>query len=138
MFKEDLQLVYLLFFDRTARKVNWLERYLGITSLIALSDDERMSELHAYRDIFSADCRPCIEQLYAKLLDELKTVSYDQSGEIIEALAFVQEISATALWKYHLEIGQRVEKFVKDFDRLDVSTERIRLYEFAKLNSPFL
>lgn len=59
-------------------------------------------------------------------------VPYPQCGDFLDALAFIQEISATALWKYRQGVGDAVEDFVRNFDRLDVSDERIRLYDCAQ------
>ena len=129
MFSQILLLVYRLFLDGGRRKINWIEQRLGFDGNIALSLDDKRNEPSAYESIFSQEHRPNVEQLYRELLGEMKGVPYQQCDDILDALVFLQEISAIALWKYHQSLGAAMEAFVRDFDRLDVPDERIRLYE---------
>lgn len=133
MFNQILLLVYRLFLSEGGRKkINWIEQYLGFDGSVALSSDDKRNEPGAYEAIFSEEHRAKLEQLHLKLLNEMNGVPYQQCGDVLEALAFIQEISATALWKYHQSVGTMNEEFVRDFDRLDVSDERVRLYESAQ------
>ncbi|MFC3653317.1 hypothetical protein ACFONN_17280 [Dyella humi] len=132
MFNQILLLIYRLFLHRGGRKINWMEQYLGYDGRAALSSDDIENESSAYETIFSEEHRPKLERLYLDLLNEMDGVPYPQCGDVLEALTFIQEISATALWKYHQSVGTVIEEFVRDFDRLDVPDERARLYEKAQ------
>jgi hypothetical protein len=132
MFNQVLLLVYRLFLHGGGRKIDWMEQYLGYDGRGALSSDDMKNEPSAYEAIFSEENRPKLEQLYLELLHEMSGISYGQCENVLEALAFLQEASATALWKYHQNVGMMIEEFVRDFDRLDVPSERVRLYEKAQ------
>jgi hypothetical protein len=132
MFNQNLLLIYRLFISKGGRRANWIEERFGFDGGIALSPDDRRNELYAYETLFSPGQKAELEQLYLELLDEMNGVPYPQCGELLDALAFIQEISATALWKYCQRGGGVVENFVRDFDRLDLSDERIRLYDSAQ------
>jgi hypothetical protein len=132
MFRENLFLIYRLFLDEGRQRVDWIEQYLNIDGDIGLSLDDRRNAPSAYKDIFSSKHQSIIEEIYLNLLSEMNGMSYNKCDDILKALSFIQEISATALWKYHQSLGVRIEKFVRDFDRLDAPSERIRLYENAQ------
>ena len=132
MFNQILLLIYRLFLHGGGRKIDWMEQYLGYDGRVALSSDDLMNEPSMYEAIFSEEHRPKVEQLYLGLLNEMDRTPYQQCGNMLEALAFIQGISATALWKYRKNVGSVIEEFVRDFDRLDVSDERVRLYERAQ------
>jgi hypothetical protein len=100
MFNQNLLLIYRLFISKGGRRANWIEERFGFDGGIALSPDDRRNELYAYETLFSPGQKAELEQLYLELLDEMNGVPYPQCGELLDALAFIQEISATALWKY--------------------------------------
>jgi hypothetical protein len=135
MFNQSLLLVYRLFLHGGGRKIDWMEQYLGYDSKAVLSSDDLMNEPSAYETIFSEENRPKLEQLYLTFLHEMSGISYGQCGDVLEALTFFQEVSAAALWRYHQNVGMMIEEFVRNFDRLDVPSERVRLYE--KAQKPF-
>lgn len=56
-------------------------------------------------------------------------IPYSQCEKMIDMLAFMQEILAAALWKYNQKVEVDMENFAREFDRLDVEGERVRLYE---------
>lgn len=47
---------------------------------------------------------------------------------------FIQELGAKALWKYHIELDENIENFVRSFDRLDLESERKRLHQEIRIN----
>lgn len=109
-----------------------MERYLSYDGKGALSADDIRNEASAYETLFNRTNKPKIERLYFELLNGMSGVPYDQCGDVLAALEFLQEISAAAQWKYHQNVGGVVEGFVRNFDRLDVPGERVRLYETAQ------
>lgn len=132
MFNQSLLLAYRLFLHRGGRKIHWMEQYLGYEGGAELSPGDIENEPSAYEAIFLEEHQPKLERLYLSLLNEMNGVPYSRCGDVLEALAFLQEISAIALWKYHQSVGVVIEEFVRDFDRLDVPDERVRLYEKAQ------
>ena len=132
MFNQIFLLVYRLFLNGGGRKINWMEQYLSYDDSVVLSSDDVKNEPNTFEAIFSEEHRPKLEQLYLELLNEMNGIPYQQCGDMLDALTFIQEISAIALWKYHQNIGPVVEEFVRNFDRLDVPDERVRLYEKAQ------
>lgn len=134
MFDKVLLLAYRLFLGEGCKRVNWMEQRFGFDMETALSSDDRRNEPETYAALFSQDNQKKLEELYVELLDEMNNLPYQQSEDILDMLAFIQEISATALWKYHQSVGTLIEKFVRDFDRLDVPDERVRLYKSTQKN----
>lgn len=132
MFNQILLLIYRLFLHGGGRKTNWMEQYLSYDDRNVLSSGDMKNEPSMYKAVFSEENRPKLEKLYLKLLNEMNGAPYQQCRDVLDALAFIQEVSATALWKYHQNVGAVVEEFVRDFDRLDVPEERVRLYEKAQ------
>lgn len=132
MFNKILLLSYRLFLGEGGRRVNWMEQRFGFDVEIALSSDDRRNEPETYAALFSQNNKINIEELYVELLDEMNGIPYHKCGDILDMLTFIQEISATALWRYHQGVGTVIEKFVRDFDRLDVPDERVRLYRSAQ------
>lgn len=132
MFEQMLLLVYRLFLDGGGRKIERIEQYIGYDAKATVSSDDMKNEPRAYETIFSAEHRPKLERLYLELLNEMKGVPYQQCENVLEALSFIQEVSATALWMYHQGVGTEIEEFARDFDRLDVPDERVRLYKDAQ------
>ncbi|HEY8553262.1 MAG TPA: hypothetical protein VIL43_01830, partial [Burkholderiales bacterium] len=78
--------------------------------------------------LFSEKCRSSIENVYRSAMREMRGVPYALAGDTIEALAFLQETIATALWKHRCNVGKTLESFAREFDRLDVREERKRLH----------
>lgn len=132
MFNQILLLIYRLFIGDGGRRVNWIEKRFGFDTGIALSSDDRRNEPGTYEVFFSPEHQAKLEQLYLELLNEMNGVPYQQCGDVLDALAFIQEISAAALWKYRQRVGVTIEEFVRDFDRLDIPEERVRLYKSAQ------
>ena len=132
MFNQTLFLVYRFFLHGGGRKIDWMEQYFGYDGRVMLSSDDMKNEPNVYETICSDENRPKLERFYLELLHKMKGISYGQCGDVLETLVFLQEALASALWKYHQNIGVILEDFVRDFDRLDVPSERVRLYEKAQ------
>ena len=124
-----LSIIYLLSINRGKAQIGWMNQYFRSNSTNAISLDDERNEPDLYATLFSKECRAKIESLYLKLLSEMKEVPYEKCKGVLEALMFLQEVAATAFWKYHCNIGKKMECFVKDFDRLDVTSEQRRLHE---------
>lgn len=128
-----LSKIYFLFINRGGPKIGWMDQYfVEYNRINTISIDDERNEPELYATIFSEECRSKVELLYLRLLSEMKGIPYEKSNGAIEALMFLQEVSAIASWKYHCNIGEKMELFVRDFDRLDVTSERHRLHEKAQ------
>ncbi|MCT7329676.1 hypothetical protein [Ralstonia mojiangensis] len=98
---------------------------------IASVDDIR-NEREIYNDLFQTPCISLIESIFHLNFNSMSSKPYEQCKSFIDALAFIQDIAASAMWKFDLSIPGDLEAFVRDFDRLDVPEERYRLYQLAQ------
>jgi hypothetical protein len=131
--KTELLAVYRIFFDRYRTRIAFIERWMSFQGeLKPLLEDEQRNERQIYTDLFSGECRSCIEELYRTAMQEMRGQPYSVSGDVLEALAFLQEVVATGMWKHRCNVGEMLESFAREFDRLDVSEERKRLHDLAQ------
>jgi hypothetical protein len=132
MDNQPLLLIYRLYLDKGGKRSNWIESNLGYDPRKSLSVDDRRNEPETYEAAFSKEYQPIVERLYLQLMDEMKGLRSEQCTDALEALVSLQWIGSLALWKYHQNVGEKFEAFVREFDRLDVPGERLRLYEVAQ------
>lgn len=128
-----VRIIYFLFLFRGGRRSFALESYIGyVDGDLALSDDFARNERDMYTELFSPGCEEYFSGLFERLSADMKGLERERSEDILIGLEFVQHSGATALWKFNLELRAELEDFVRDFDRLDVSEERDRLYLLAQ------
>lgn len=108
---------------------------IGIDTFAPVTEDDRRNERVQYEGLFFGECRTFLESIYADAMDRMKHCSYLESDETLCVLMFLQEIVATAQWKYRVDAGEELTQFAREFDRLDVDAEKIRLYKLAVGNS---
>jgi hypothetical protein len=129
---ELLLISYKLFLERTDLRIAFIEQCLKIPiESTHISEDERRNLPNLYEANFSTGCLPYVEKLHSDAMEKMRNLSYDQSSDILNGLMFIQEVVATALWKYHCDVGQFLESFARQFDRLDLPVERQWLYDQA-------
>lgn len=134
MCKRNIIQAYRLFFSRTDINVPPLEEY-AIAHGIRLEDKETfssMSDQEVYASIFSAKCRRDVEEIFTSALRAMQKKSITESTNEILLLTFMQDAGAMGLWKYHLDVGDILEPFVREFDRLDMRSEQFRLHQWAQ------
>jgi hypothetical protein len=125
--------IYRAFYERGRVRICTVERWVALEGdLRPLSEDERRNERETYADLFSDECRADVEFLYQTAMREMRGKPYELSGGVLEALDFLQQVVATALWKYRSSVGETLESFAREFDRLDVEDERRRLHALAQ------
>jgi hypothetical protein len=107
-----------------------IERYLGVTGPGDVSVDDRRNEPELYRELMQD--RDLLDDCLSWLFAELRAISYEQSGQILAGLIFLQWVVADGLWRYRQPVSERLERFTRDNDRLDISDERRRLYDWVK------
>lgn len=134
MCNEIIQTIYRIFLESGGRKIFWIERSVGLDESKVVSVDDKRNEPELYSNLFSGECRENMEELYMAMLKQMRETPFEHCDDLMEAAAFLQQVMATAMWKYHQDIGEAMEKFTREFDRLDVSAERVRLHEYTKLN----
>lgn len=82
-----------------------------------------------YEKLFSHECSIFLLKKYKDICDEMASLRFCECDKHFEFLMFIQEVLATALWKFGLSVGGDLEQFARDFDRLDVQEERLRLFK---------
>lgn len=119
--------IYDLWVDRSRERVPIIEHYLGIMEPQTVSVDDRRNELQFYRDI-ARDQGQLLENCLEWLFNKLKMVPYEQAADIFAGVEFLQWVIADALWRHGLQVSEALERFTREFDRLDVPDERFRLF----------
>jgi hypothetical protein len=133
MFEDNLFSVYQVFLFEGGERVGYLEDRFGFFPNQTVLIDERRNIKNSYALLFSGENKRRLEELYFDAMKEMEGADYDRCDHILRALEFIQQISATAMWRYGQSVSQVMEDFVRDFDRLDVPAERHRLYEVAQM-----
>ena len=134
MCEQYLHVVYRAFVIRTGLRVAFIEQAISFWSdPQPLSEDEKRNEAEIYTALFSDECRSYVEELYKKAMCDMRGLPYASSRDILEGLAFLHEVVARALWKHHCLVGESLESFAREFDRLDVDSERERLHTRAQI-----
>lgn len=133
MCRRSIFLAYQKFVTRTSSRIPKLEQYMRAHD-IALDDfsDESINDLDLCHAIFSPDCRCELENIFRTSLNEIQTASFSGSEDDVLLLVFIQDLAARGLWKYHLDVGDLLDNFAREFDRLDVPSEQARLFEWAQ------
>jgi hypothetical protein len=119
--------IYDLWVDRSRERIPIIEKYLGIVEAQTVSADDRRNEPQFYRDV-ARENGLLLENCLEWLLDKLKAVPYEQAADIFAGVEFLQWIIADVLWRYGSNVSEKLERFTRDFDRLDVPDERLRLF----------
>lgn len=101
------------------------------TELVKITDDDRRNQKHYYEQLFLGEYKDAMECLYTDWMKKLATFSHIDAERLLSAMTFLQEVVATAMWKYDIKVNNEFDRFARDFDRLDIPSERIRLYQFA-------
>ncbi|MGZ0713734.1 hypothetical protein [Pseudomonas palleroniana] len=128
-----MQIIYFLFVHQKARRLYVLEFCINyIDGNLVFSEDFLRNESAMYEELFSLQCKRYVLDLLEKLMNEMKGLKFEESGEVLDGLEFVQHVGATALWRFHCNLDSGLERFVREFDRLDVVEERERLYSLAQ------
>jgi hypothetical protein len=132
MREKPSSLIYRLFLWRGGQRINSIEQQIGFSGATDVSNDDKRNVESSYEELFGGDGRLGVERFYRSQIAALKGVQFDQCADVLAALAFLQEVVATALWKYGLDVGDSLDAFARGFDRLDLTEERRRLHELAQ------
>lgn len=129
--KELLAKAYALHVDRGGTRVPVVEQHFDMHNPTSISVDDRRNEHEIYQALMQNDGK-AVKQLFNALLTDMRSVSYEHASGIMDALDFLQHVLTTAMWKHHVPVDQRLERFAREFDRLDVPAERRRLYDCVR------
>lgn len=90
----------------------------------------------SFAELFSLECRSLLEQIYNEALERMRRQSFGASAQTLVGLDHLQELIAVALWRHGLEVGELLDTFAREYDRLDVEEVRLRLYRLAQEGLP--
>jgi hypothetical protein len=110
-------------------RISFIEEWLGGHEFqLALSDDEKRNERSIFGALFARECQLEMESLYQSAMTNIRGKTFDECDDGLNALAFLQEILATAMWKHRCKVGETLESFARKYDRLDTLEERRELH----------
>ncbi len=133
--RDSLAKIYALCIDSGWKRVQAIEQYLDRLGPDHVSIDDRRNEHRIYQELAEKH-RAVLDDLFKQLLHDMRAVRYEHASGILDGLDFLQSVVASTLWKHHFTVGDSLERFAREFDRLDVPDERRRLYQLAQnLNS---
>ena len=131
MCTEALAIIYRVDVARGSARVPVLEEILGFEAGPAPSEDDLRNQKSYFERLFSGECREFVDGLYRDAMSRMSGERYDEAEDELRVLVYLQHLVAVALWKHDLEPSEALERFTRQFDRLDVESERRRLYDLA-------
>jgi hypothetical protein len=127
-----LGLIYRLFRHRTGQIVPIMEERLGADAVGPVSMDDERNEPNYIIQLFSEEKETkSFNQLFNEFVTRIRGISFEQSDAYIEGLNFLQGVIVNAIMK-RLSVGKQLKSFARQFDRLDVPAERLRLYQMIQ------
>jgi hypothetical protein len=123
--------IYGLAVHRNGSRVPVMETYLGLDAPGHVSADDLRNEPALYREL-AQDAHSILEDCLQWLLRELRDLRYEEAEGVLDGIAFLQAVSGDVLWRYNAPLSVALEGFVREFDRLDVDSERRRLYAVVR------
>ena len=119
--------IYNFYLDRGFEACASLECYLYSGS----PPDGAYSEAECYNLLFGSSCQDYVYDVYCDLLKELKNDPKGEMSELLDALSCLQTICSIALWTFRCNLRPELDYFTREFDRLDMQSERLRLLKFS-------
>lgn len=133
MCTECLRIAYRGFVNRTNDRSAFVEQAIAMDGTpTELTADEKRNDKQTHTALFGDKCRGTVQELLRSAISELRTLPFERSDDVLTGVTFVQELVATALWKYQCNVGSFLESFAREFDRLDVDEEKMRFYRTAQ------
>lgn len=97
-----MQIIYFLFVHQGGRRLSVLESCINyVDEVFVFSEDLLRNEPAMYEELFSLECKGQVLVLLEKLMAEMKVLTFEESGEVLDGLEFVQGVGATALWRFN-------------------------------------
>ncbi|HKO55051.1 MAG TPA: hypothetical protein VJ276_04175 [Thermoanaerobaculia bacterium] len=126
--RDTLSQIYALSIDSGRPRLPRIEQFLGISQAHAISIDDRRNERQIYQ-LLAENYLDVLDLLLQELLRELRADAPGAADDVLDGLDFLQSVVASILWRHGHPVGERLEAFAREFDRLDVPSERLRLYQ---------
>lgn len=137
MCREAISYIYKIHVLKGGVRSSLIEdEFRGELTKLKITDLGVNGERDLYDQMFADECKVIVEGLYFKALETMKVLKFEACGDQLDTLDFIQKVVATALWKFRYDVGDALEQFARDFDRLDVPEERNRLYDRAQSYKP--
>lgn len=105
----------------------WLQLQDSSTPNYASIDDK-----HEFDALFS-EHRGELLSLYRSTRETMRAKPYASCAADLEFVVFLQFVVARALWHYQFDVGDELEYFARQFDRLDALSERQRFFAEAQI-----
>ena len=116
--KPCLSAIYRAYRTRTETRIAFIEEWLAGHDVTTA--------------LFSNGCCAEVEDCFREALHRMRGKSFSESEDDLNALQFLQHVVAAEMWKHRCDTGDMLETFARDFDRLDVESERMRLHMRAQ------
>lgn len=129
---KELSNIYHLYIDRHSTRSNFVEQAIGFDPEAPITIDDKRNEPSSYETVFKNQSDSLVGELYEDLLRDMRGKLFEECDDQIAGLRFLQMLIATAMWKYHITVSEKLKKFARDFDRLDALTERQKLYNISQ------
>lgn len=131
--REALLAIYDLFVQRRQHRLPSLEKHIGHRCREGrpLIDDER-NEPALYAALCGQEGQAYVVGLYESALTAMRGQHFADCSDALECLGFLQEVIATAMWRYGCKCAAVLDAFARDFDRLDLPQEQRRLHAMAQ------
>ncbi|MDX4956362.1 hypothetical protein [Delftia acidovorans] len=121
----EITRLYLEYSLGSGKKSVFVEESLADFCSNASSIDQLLQEFFDWEGV---------RDLFIEACGRISICDFGESADVINGLMFLQELGAKALWKYHIELDENIENFVRSFDRLDLESERKRLHQEIRIN----
>jgi hypothetical protein len=90
--------------------------------------EDMISKSYAY--LFKSENQLLFMDEITTQIKKLENINQRSFDEVFDVLEVLQAIGSTALWKYEMSLLANIEEFVRDFDRIDDSSERVRIIKY--------
>ncbi len=131
--RQLISVLHRMFRVRTGIHSQLAEEWMqGHDTQSPLKRDEECSESAVYHELLSPPCSAEVEAMYRAAMTQLRMATLEQSADALNALMFLQEVVATALWKFNCAVSKELEGFARSYDRLDTHEDRKRLHSEAR------
>lgn len=109
-----------------------VQEWLGLGDSAAVPNYASIDDKHEFAALFSVH-RDELLSLYRGTKDVMRAKPFESCAADLEFVVFLQFVVARALWHYKSDVGDELEYFGRQFDRLDVLSERERFYAEAQI-----
>lgn len=128
-----ISVLYRMFRVRTGIHSQLAEGWMhGHDTQLPMTRDEECNESAVYHELFSRPCSAEVEAMYRAAMTRLSIATLEQSADALNALMLLQEVVATALWKFNCAVSKELKGFARSYDRLDTHEDRKRLHSEAQ------